>query len=107
MSRYSQREKREDKYKKLLDEAEARDAEKTVELQSLGADLNTALARVAAEQRRLAEEQRRRAEETLTLLAAARAVESQLDARLSEALIALETAEGVLAETAGRVHSHS
>jgi chemotaxis protein MotB len=38
----------------LLDDAEARDAAKSVQLQSLGSDLNTALARVAAEQRRRA-----------------------------------------------------
>ncbi len=38
----------------LLDDAVARDAAKSVELQSLGSDLNTALARVAAEQSRLA-----------------------------------------------------
>ncbi len=39
----------------LLDDATARDAAKNVELQSLGSDLNTALARVAAEQTRRAE----------------------------------------------------
>ena len=39
----------------LLDDAVARDAVKEVQLQSLGADLNTALARVAAEERRRAE----------------------------------------------------
>lgn len=39
----------------LLDDAKARDAAKDVELQSLGAELNTALARVAAEERRRAE----------------------------------------------------
>ena len=39
----------------LLDDANARDAETAVELQSLGSDLNTALARVAAEERRRAE----------------------------------------------------
>ena len=39
----------------LLDDAVARDAVKEVQLQSLGSDLNTALARVAAEERRRAE----------------------------------------------------
>ena len=39
----------------LLDDAVARDAAKEVQLQSLGTDLNTALARVAAEERRRAE----------------------------------------------------
>ena len=39
----------------LLDDAVARDAAKSVELQSLGSELNTALARVAAEERRRAE----------------------------------------------------
>lgn len=53
----------------LLDEARAREEADQVRLETLGADLNTALARVAAEQRAqaeqarlLAEEQRRRAE---------------------------------------------
>jgi len=40
--------------KALLDDATARDASKNVQLQSLGAELNMALARVAAEQSRLA-----------------------------------------------------
>ncbi|MBD3664384.1 peptidoglycan -binding protein [Sulfitobacter sp. TSTF-M16] len=39
----------------LLDDAAARDAAKDVQLQSLGSELNTALARVAAEQSRRAE----------------------------------------------------
>ncbi|MGC1494841.1 MAG: peptidoglycan -binding protein [Sulfitobacter sp.] len=39
----------------LLDEATARDVAQNIELQSLGSDLNTALARVAAEQTRRAE----------------------------------------------------
>ncbi|MEM5543213.1 peptidoglycan -binding protein [Sulfitobacter sp. AS92] len=39
----------------LLDDAVARDAANSVELQSLGSELNTALARVAAEERRRAE----------------------------------------------------
>ncbi len=39
----------------LLDDATARDAAKNIELQSLGSNLNTALARVAAEQSRRAE----------------------------------------------------
>ena len=39
----------------LLDEAEVADAARQVELQSLGSQLNTALARVAAEERRRAE----------------------------------------------------
>jgi chemotaxis protein MotB len=39
----------------LLDDAKARDIAKEVELQSLGSELNTALARVAAEERRRAD----------------------------------------------------
>tara|TARA_R110002049_G_scaffold29972_3_gene102070 strand:+ start:17760 stop:19529 length:1770 start_codon:yes stop_codon:yes gene_type:complete len=39
----------------LLDDAVARDAAKSIELQSLGSELNTALARVAAEQSRRAD----------------------------------------------------
>lgn len=39
----------------LLDDAKTRDAAKNVRLQSLGSELNTALARVAAEQSRLAQ----------------------------------------------------
>jgi chemotaxis protein MotB len=57
----------------LLDDAVARDAAKSVELQSLGSDLNTALARVAAEQSRRAEleaAERRRLEEEAKLRAA-------------------------------------
>ncbi len=42
------------KLQALLDDATARDVAKNIELQSLGADLNTALARVAAEQTRRA-----------------------------------------------------
>ena len=55
----------------LLDDAVARDAAKSVELQSLGSELNTALARVAAEERRRAEleaaERKRLEEETKDL----------------------------------------
>jgi len=39
----------------LLDDAKARDAVQSVQLQSLGSELNTALARVAAEERRRAQ----------------------------------------------------
>jgi chemotaxis protein MotB len=39
----------------LLDDAKARDEVRAIELQSLGSELNTALARVAAEERRRAE----------------------------------------------------
>jgi chemotaxis protein MotB len=49
----------------LLDDAVARDAVRDVQLQSLGSDLNTALARVAAEERRrrvLEEAERKRLE---------------------------------------------
>jgi chemotaxis protein MotB len=56
----------------LLDDAVARDAAKSVQLQSLGSDLNTALARVAAEQSRRAEleaAERRRLEEEAKLKA--------------------------------------
>ena len=50
----------------LLDDAVARDAAQEVQLQSLGSDLNTALARVAAEERRrrlLEETERKRLED--------------------------------------------
>ncbi len=46
----------------LLDAATEKDAEAQVQIEALGANLNVALAQVAAEQRRVAEEQRRRAE---------------------------------------------
>ena len=46
----------------LLDEAGARDADANVQMSALGSQLNTALAQVAAEQRKLATEQARRAE---------------------------------------------
>jgi chemotaxis protein MotB len=46
----------------LLDLAKAKDVEANVQLESLGANLNTALAQVAAEQKRLAREQTLRAE---------------------------------------------
>ena len=46
----------------LLDAAGARDADAQVQIEALGANLNVALAQVAAEQRRVAEEQRRRAD---------------------------------------------
>ncbi|MEX3316748.1 peptidoglycan -binding protein [Sulfitobacter sp. PS-8MA] len=59
------------KLQALLDDAVARDAAKSVELQSLGSELNTALARVAAEERRRAEleaaERKRLEEETKDL----------------------------------------
>jgi Flagellar motor protein len=51
----------------LLDEANARDAASKVQIQALGKNLNTALAQVAAEQRRVAEEQRKRAEKEAAL----------------------------------------
>ena len=47
----------------LLDEANAKDAEAQVQIDALGRNLNTALARVAAEQKRLAQEQTKVAEE--------------------------------------------
>ncbi len=47
----------------LLDEANAQDAEAQVQIDALGRNLNTALARVAAEQKKLADEQRKLAEE--------------------------------------------
>jgi len=47
----------------LLDEANAKDAEAQIQIDALGRNLNTALARVAAEQKRLAEEQTKVAEE--------------------------------------------
>jgi len=46
----------------LLDEAKSQEEAQQVRIESLGQDLNTALARVAAEQRKLAEEERRRRE---------------------------------------------
>lgn len=46
----------------LLDASAARDAEAQVQIETLGSDLNTALAQVAAEQRKVAAEQRRIAE---------------------------------------------
>jgi chemotaxis protein MotB len=58
----------------LLDDAVARDASRDVQLQSLGSQLNTALARVAAEERRrrsLEEAERKRLEEEARALAAA------------------------------------
>ena len=57
----------------LLDESAARDAESKVQLQALGAQLNTALARVAAEEKRrreLEEAERKRLEEESARLAA-------------------------------------
>ena len=57
----------------LLDEAKARDAVAQVQLQTLGADLNTALARAAAEERRrrqLEEAERQRLEAEAAALAA-------------------------------------
>jgi chemotaxis protein MotB len=57
----------------LLDDAVARDAAQQVQLQSLGSDLNTALARVAAEERRraqLEEAERKRLEEEAARLSA-------------------------------------
>lgn len=46
----------------LLDEAKIKDAEAQVQIETLGANLNIALAQVLAEQKRVADEQRRRAE---------------------------------------------
>jgi len=57
----------------LLDEARAAEAEAQVRIESLGSDLNTALARVAAEERErrlLEEEKRRRLEEEAARLEA-------------------------------------
>lgn len=57
----------------LLDEAKAREAAADIQLQTLGRDLNTALARIAAEERRareLEEEKRKLQEERLRLLEA-------------------------------------
>lgn len=57
----------------LLDDAKAREAAADIQLQTLGRDLNTALARVAAEERRareLEEEKRKLQEERLRLLEA-------------------------------------
>ena len=46
----------------LLDEAKAAEAAAQIRVETLGSDLNTALAKVASEQRKLADEHRRRAE---------------------------------------------
>ncbi len=57
----------------LLDDAKAREAASDIQLQTLGRDLNTALARVAAEERRareLEEDKRKLQEEKLRLLEA-------------------------------------
>ncbi|WP_370400600.1 peptidoglycan -binding protein [Sulfitobacter sp. JB4-11] len=58
----------------LLDDARERDAAKEIELQSLGSDLNTALARVAVEERRRAALE---AAERVRLEAEARALQEQ------------------------------
>ena len=47
----------------LLDAANARDAEARIQIESLGSNLNAALAQIAEEQRKLAEESRKLAEE--------------------------------------------
>jgi chemotaxis protein MotB len=46
----------------LLDDAKSRDIEAKVQISSLGSNLNTALAQVAAKQKKLADEQKKRAE---------------------------------------------
>ena len=65
----------------LLDDARVRDAAKDIQLQSLGTELNTALARVAAEERRRAEleaaERARLEEEARALEEARRKAEAQ------------------------------
>lgn len=56
----------------LLDDFKARDAAQSIQLQSLGQDLNTALARAASEERKrrlLEEEERKRVEEEAAALA--------------------------------------
>ena len=67
----------------LLDEATARDAANQVELQSLGSDLNTALARVAVEERRRAEleaaERARLEAEAQALAEQAKSLEAQTE----------------------------
>lgn len=77
----------------LLDVAAAKDAEKSVQLQSLGSDLNTALARVAAEQSKRAQlesaERKRLEEEAKALAAQAQDLEqyrSEFFGRLREVL---------------------
>jgi len=47
----------------LLDAAQAKDVDRNVEVQNLGSQLNTALAQVAAEQKKLAAEQQKLAQE--------------------------------------------
>ena len=51
----------------LLDDARKRDREAQVQIQTLGRNLNAALAQVAAEQKRVAEEQRKLAEQARKL----------------------------------------
>ncbi|NOX42058.1 MAG: peptidoglycan -binding protein [Alphaproteobacteria bacterium] len=46
----------------LLDDAKSRDVEAQVQISSLGSNLNTALAQVAAKQKKLADEQKKRAD---------------------------------------------
>ena len=81
----------------LLDDAKARDVAKDVQLQSLGSELNTALARVAAEKTRLAEleaaERKRLEEEAKELQAQAKDLEqyrSEFFGRLRDVLGAQE-----------------
>jgi chemotaxis protein MotB len=74
----------------LLDDAVARDVEREVEIQALGAQLNVALARVAAEERRRAEleaAERRRLEEEAQRL---EAYASEFFGRLLEVLAGRE-----------------
>lgn len=81
----------------LSDEEAARLAE-TAAAEALRERLQNADAELTAMSLAL-EEQRRKAEETLTLLAAANAVENDLNEKLTEAILSLEQASGNLTET--------
>ncbi len=67
----------------LLDASSAADVEAQVQIQALGTNLNTALARVASEQRKLADEQRKLADE--------QSKRAELEARENERLKAEAT----------------
>ncbi|MDJ0640079.1 MAG: peptidoglycan -binding protein [Paracoccaceae bacterium] len=81
----------------LTEEEQARLAEAAA-AEALRARLEEADAELTAMSLAL-EEERKEAEDTLTLLAAANAVEAELNSKLADALIQLETAEGGLAST--------
>lgn len=83
-----------------LTEEEAGRLSEAAAAQALRARLETADAELTAMTLAL-EQQRKEAEDTLTLLAAARAVEGDLDGQLAQALILLQTTEAQAAEASG------